>query len=149
MTPFEAYLQCKAVSTDTRNIVPGSVFFALKGARFNGNEFALQALAEGASYAVVDEPVGDDHRLLQVDDVLTALQDCAKQYRRHLGIPIIGLTGSNGKTTNKELFHAVLSTQFNVHATKGNFNNHIGVPLTLLSIPEATELAVIDRKRHV
>jgi len=144
MTPFEAYLQCKAVSTDTRNIVPGSVFFALKGARFNGNEFALQALAEGASYAVVDEPVGEDHRLLQVDDVLTALQDCAKQYRRHLGIPIIGLTGSNGKTTNKELFHAVLSTQFNVHATKGNFNNHIGVPLTLLSIPEATELAVIE-----
>ena len=144
MTPFEAYLQCKAVSTDTRNIVPGSVFFALKGARFNGNEFALQALTEGASYAVVDEPVGDDHRLLQVDDVLTALQDCAKQYRRHLGIPIIGLTGSNGKTTNKELFHAVLSTQFNVHATKGNFNNHIGVPLTLLSIPEAAELAVIE-----
>ena len=144
MTPFEAYLQCKAVSTDTRNIVPGSVFFALKGARFNGNEFALQALAEGASFAVVDEPVGEDDRLLQVDDVLTALQDCAKQYRRHLGIPIIGLTGSNGKTTNKELFHAVLSTQFNVHATKGNFNNHIGVPLTLLSIPEATELAVIE-----
>lgn len=144
MNPFEAYLQCKAVSTDTRNIVPGSVFFALKGARFNGNEFALQALAEGASYAVVDEQVGEDHRLLQVDDVLTALQDCAKHYRRHLGIPIIGLTGSNGKTTNKELFHAVLSTQFNVHATKGNFNNHIGVPLTLLSIPEATELAVIE-----
>ena len=144
MTPFEAYLQCKAVSTDTRNIVPGSVFFALKGARFNGNEFALHALAEGSSFAVVDEPVGEDHRLLQVDDVLTALQDCAKQYRRHLGIPIIGLTGSNGKTTNKELFHAVLSTQFNVHATKGNFNNHIGVPLTLLSLPEATELAVIE-----
>ena len=144
MTPFEAYLQCKAVSTDTRNIVPGSVFFALKGVRFNGNEFALQALAEGASYAVVDEPVGEDHRLLQVDDVLTALQDCAKQYRRHLGIPIIGLTGSNGKTTNKELFHAVLSTQFNVHATKGNFNNHIGVPLTLLAIPQDTELAVVE-----
>jgi len=144
MTPFEAYLQCKAVSTDTRNIVPGSVFFALKGARFNGNEFALHALAEGASYAVVDEPVGEDHRLLQVDDVLIALQDCAKQYRRHLGIPIIGLTGSNGKTTNKELFHAVLSSQFNVHATKGNFNNHIGVPLTLLGIPEASELAVIE-----
>ncbi|MEL0335425.1 MAG: UDP-N-acetylmuramoyl-tripeptide--D-alanyl-D-alanine ligase, partial [Flavobacteriales bacterium] len=144
MTPFEAYLQCKTVSTDTRNIVPGSVFFALKGARFNGNEFALQALAEGASYAVVDEPIGEDHRLLQVDDVLTALQDCAKHYRRHLGIPIIGLTGSNGKTTNKELFHAVLSTQFKVHATKGNFNNHIGVPLTLLSIPEGTELAVVE-----
>jgi len=144
MTPFEAYMECKAVSTDTRNIVPGSVFFALKGARFNGNEFALQALAEGASYAVVDEPVGEDYRLLMVDDVLTALQDCAKQYRRHLGIPVIGLTGSNGKTTNKELFHAVLSTQFKVHATKENFNNHIGVPLTLLAIPEGTELAVIE-----
>lgn len=144
MTPFEAFLQCKAVSTDTRNIVPGSVFFALKGARFNGNEFALQALAEGASYAVVDEPLGEDHRLLMVDDVLTALQDCAKQFRRHLGIPVIGLTGSNGKTTNKELFHAVLSTQFKVHATKGNFNNHIGVPLTLLAMPESTELAVVE-----
>jgi len=144
MTPFEAFLQCKAVSTDTRNIVPGSVFFALKGTRFNGNEFALQSLAEGASYAVVDEPVGEDNRLLQVDDVLTALQECAKQYRRHLGIPIIGLTGSNGKTTNKELFHAVLSTQFKVHATKGNFNNHVGVPLTLLDIPEGTELAVVE-----
>jgi len=144
MTPFEAFLQCKAVSTDTRNIVPGSVFFALKGERFNGNEFALQALAEGASYAVVDEPIGDDHRLLQVDDVLIAIQNCAKQYRRHLGIPIIGLTGSNGKTTNKELFHAVLSTQFKVHATKGNFNNHIGVPLTLLGIPEGAELAVVE-----
>jgi UDP-N-acetylmuramoyl-tripeptide--D-alanyl-D-alanine ligase len=101
-------------------------------------------LAEGASFAVVDEPLGEDHRLLQVDDVLTALQDCAKQYRRHLGIPIIGLTGSNGKTTNKELFHAVLSSQFNVRATKGNFNNHIGVPLTLLSIPEGTQLAVVE-----
>jgi len=144
MTPFEAFLQCKAVSTDTRNIAPGSVFFALKGARFNGNAFALQALAEGASYAVVDEPVGEDHRLLQVNDVLTALQECAKQYRRHLGIPIIGLTGSNGKTTNKELFHAVLSTQFKVYATKGNFNNHIGVPLTLLGIPEGTDLAVVE-----
>ncbi|NDH78405.1 MAG: hypothetical protein EBY63_06220, partial [Flavobacteriia bacterium] len=91
-----------------------------------------------------DEPLGEDHRLLQVDDVLTALQDCAKQYRRHLGIPIIGLTGSNGKTTNKELFHAVLSSQFNVHSTKGNFNNHIGVPLTLLGIPEGAELAVVE-----
>ena len=91
MTPFEAFLQCKAVSTDTRNIVPGSVFFALKGIRFNGNDFAIQSLAEGASYAVVDEPVGEDSRLLQVEDVLVALQECAKQYRRHLGIPIIGL----------------------------------------------------------
>jgi len=144
MTPFEAFLECKAVSTDTRNIAHGSVFFALKGERFNGNEFALQALAEGASYAVVDEPVGEDHRLLRVDDVLTALQDCAKQYRKHLGITIIGLTGSNGKTTNKELFHAVLTTQFKVHATKGNLNNHIGVPLTLLSIPEDAELAIVE-----
>jgi UDP-N-acetylmuramoyl-tripeptide--D-alanyl-D-alanine ligase len=124
MTPFEAFLECKAVSTDTRNIAHGSVFFALKGERFNGNEFALQALAEGASYAVVDEPVGEDHRLLRVDDVLTALQDCAKQYRKHLGITIIGLTGSNGKTTNKELFHAVLTTQFKVHATKGSSSNN-------------------------
>lgn len=145
MSPFEAFLSAKRISTDTRNIIPGSVFFALKGARFNGNDFALQALEQGARYAVIDEEVAsNDPRLVRVDDVLKALQDCARSYRRQLGIPIIGLTGSNGKTTNKELFHAVLSKKYRVHATKGNFNNHIGVPLTLLAIPENAELAVVE-----
>jgi len=144
MTVFNAFLECGSISTDTRNILPGSVFFALKGARFNGNDFALEALNQGASYAVVDEPIGEHQRLIYVNDVLDALQSCAREYRRHLGITVIGLTGSNGKTTNKELFHAVLSKKYKVHATKGNLNNHIGVPLTLLSIPKNTEYAIVE-----
>ncbi|MEY2962771.1 MAG: UDP-N-acetylmuramoyl-tripeptide--D-alanyl-D-alanine ligase [Bacteroidota bacterium] len=144
MLPFDAFLECRKVSTDTRNIEAGCVFFALKGANFNGNQFALQALAEGAAYAIVDEPVGEDERLILVEDVLTALQDCARTYRKYLAIPVISLTGSNGKTTNKELFAAVLSKKYRVHATKGNFNNHIGVPLTLLAIEEGTEVAVVE-----
>ena len=144
MTPFEAFLNSSSVTTDTRSIPQGSVFFALKGARFNGNSFALEALELGANYAVVDEPVGKDDRLILVDNVLEALQDCARAYRRYLGIPIVGLTGSNGKTTNKELFHAVLHTTFKTYATEGNFNNHIGVPLSLLRIPRDSELAVIE-----
>lgn len=144
MTPFEAFLNSTGVTTDTRNIPQGSLFFALKGAKFNGNEFAMKALDLGASYAVVDEAVGENERLIQVDDVLTALQDCARSYRRYLGIPIVGLTGSNGKTTNKELFHVVLNKKFKTYATEGNFNNHIGVPLSLLRIPIDSELAVIE-----
>ena len=144
MRVFEAFLSCGSVSTDTRSITPGSVFFALKGAAFNGNSFALQALQAGASFAVVDEPVGTDSRLIFVDSVLTALQECALQYRRHLNVPTIGLTGSNGKTTTKELFHVVLSKKYKVHSTKGNFNNHIGVPLTILSAPKETELLIVE-----
>lgn len=144
MTPFDAFLNSTGVTTDTRSIPKGSIFFALKGARFNGNEFALEALELGASYAVVDEVMGEDDRLIQVNDVLVALQDCARNYRRYLGIPIVALTGSNGKTTNKELFHAVLNKKFKTYATAGNFNNHIGVPLSLLHIPRDSELAVIE-----
>src|SRR6056300_1650511 len=139
MTPFEAFLSCKRVSTDTRNILPNSIFFALKGARFNGNEYAMEALNEGALYAVVDEVVGDDPRLIHVDDVLSSLQECARSYRRTMNIPVVGLTGSNGKTTNKELFQAVLKQRYRVHATAGNLNNHIGVTLTLLAMPDETE----------
>ena len=144
MKVFEAFLSCGSVCTDTRSIVPGSVFFALKGVSFNGNTFALQALEAGAAFAVVDENVGDDERLIKVSDVLTALQGCALDYRRHLDIPTIGLTGSNGKTTTKELFLAVLKTKYKVHATKGNFNNHIGVPLTILSAPKETEMLIVE-----
>jgi len=144
MTPFEAFLSCKRVSTDTRNILPNSIFFALKGARFNGNEYAMEALNEGALYAVVDEVVGDDPRLIHVDDVLSSLQECARSYRRTMNIPVVGLTGSNGKTTNKELFQAVLKQRYRVHATAGNLNNHIGVPLTLLAMPDETEIVIIE-----
>ena len=144
MTPFQAFLDSSAVTTDTRIIPQDAVFFALKGARFNGNDFALKALELGAKYAVVDELSNEDPRLIIVEDVLDALQQCALEYRRFLSIPIIGLTGSNGKTTNKELFHAVLNTSFRTYATEGNFNNHIGVPLSLLRIPRNSELAVIE-----
>jgi UDP-N-acetylmuramoyl-tripeptide--D-alanyl-D-alanine ligase len=144
MKVFEAFLSCGSICTDTRSIVPGSVFFALKGVSFNGNTFALQALEAGAAFAVVDENVGDDERLIKVSDVLTSLQGCALDYRRHLDIPTIGLTGSNGKTTTKELFLAVLKTKYKVHATKGNFNNHIGVPLTILSAPKETEMLIVE-----
>lgn len=144
MQVFEAFLSCGSICTDTRSIVPGSVFFALKGVSFNGNTFALQALELGAAFAVVDENVGDDERLIKVSDVLTALQGCALDYRRDLNIPTIGLTGSNGKTTTKELFLAVLKTKYKVHATKGNFNNHIGVPLTILSAPKETEMLIVE-----
>jgi len=142
---YERYKVSGKVSTDTRQVTPGSVFFALKGPRFNANEFAREALQKGASYAVVDDvKFAFDDRYLVVADTLTALQDLAKEHRAHLSIPVIGLTGSNGKTTSKELLHAVLSKKFKTYATKGNLNNHIGVPLTILAIDPSIELAVIE-----
>ncbi|MBK8555115.1 MAG: UDP-N-acetylmuramoyl-tripeptide--D-alanyl-D-alanine ligase [Lewinellaceae bacterium] len=121
------------------------MFFALKGENFNGNAFAAQALASGAAWAVVDDPsLAGDARMLLVPDVLTALQDLALHHRRQFMIPILAIGGSNGKTTTKELVHAVLCKQYPCHATKGNLNNHIGVPLTLLSMPAETEVAVVE-----
>jgi len=142
---YEKYLTTGKVSTDTRQITPGSMFFALKGPRFNANAFAEEALRKGAQYAVVDDGafVVNDHILL-VNDVLTALQALARLHRKHLSIPVIGLTGSNGKTTSKELVSAVLSRKFKTYATHGNLNNHIGVPLTILSIDSTYEMAVIE-----
>lgn len=142
---YPYYRQHPVISTDTRDIRPGSLFFALKGERFNGNRFAAQALEKGASYAVVDEAQADnDERYLYVDNVLAALQELALHHRAHLNIPVIGITGTNGKTTTKELIYAVLSQRFDTHATKGNLNNHIGVPLTILSITAQTEIAIIE-----
>lgn len=142
---YQRFLESGKVSTDTRQITPGSLFFALRGDKFNANEFAAQALAKGAAYAVVDEAkyVVDDRYML-VDDSLTALQQLAKHHRSQLKIPVIGLTGSNGKTTSKELVLAVLSKKFKTYATKGNLNNHIGVPLTILSIDDSYEMAVVE-----
>lgn len=142
---FEYYLQHPTVSTDTRNISPGCIFFALKGENFNANAFAEEALSKGARFCVIDEEqyAHLDGTLL-VEDVLQSLQDLAKMHRKHLKIPVIGLTGSNGKTTSKELINAVLSKKFNTFATKGNLNNHIGVPLSILSIMPEHEVAVIE-----
>ncbi|MBL7875085.1 MAG: UDP-N-acetylmuramoyl-tripeptide--D-alanyl-D-alanine ligase [Cyclobacteriaceae bacterium] len=142
---YEKFIETGKISTDTRQISEGSIFFALRGDKFNANQFAIQALEKGARYAVVDEPeYANDPRCLLVDDVLTALQDLARHHRKQLSIPVIGLTGSNGKTTSKELLSAVLSKQFIVYATRGNLNNHIGVPLSVLSITPQTEIAVIE-----
>ncbi len=142
---YEIYLQSGKVSTDTRQITPGSIFFALKGERFDGNEFALKALEAGAVVSVVDrEGLKEQDGCFWVPDVLKALQDLARHHRRKLNIPFIGITGSNGKTTTKELIAAVLSKKYNVWFTRGNLNNHIGVPLTLLGIPPATQIAVIE-----
>ncbi len=143
---YALYSEKRLISTDTRNIVPGSLFFALKGERFDGNLFAAEALEKGAAYAVVDNPeVAAGARYLVVEDVLKTLQDLARLHRKTFDFPVIGLTGSNGKTTTKELIYAVLSEQYRVFATKGNLNNHIGVPLTILSVdPQGTDVCVVE-----
>lgn len=142
---YELYQNTYQVSTDTRKITKGCLFFALKGANFNGNTFAKEALEKGAAYAIVDETVASPNsQILQVANVLDTLQKLANYHRRQLQIPIIALTGSNGKTTTKELIHAVLSKKYNTQATKGNLNNHIGVPLSLLSVRPEHEIAVIE-----
>jgi UDP-N-acetylmuramoyl-tripeptide--D-alanyl-D-alanine ligase len=142
---YDLYKQHPRVCTDTRAIVPGCMFFALKGENFDANTFAPEALQQGAAYAIIDKveyQLGDKYIL--VEDVLSTLQELARYHRQQLNIPVIGLTGSNGKTTTKELIHAVLSEKYNAYATKGNLNNHIGVPLTLLGIGPDVELAIIE-----
>ncbi|NOJ76327.1 UDP-N-acetylmuramoyl-tripeptide--D-alanyl-D-alanine ligase [Empedobacter stercoris] len=143
---FEQFLKSKNVTTDTRNISKDCIFFALKGANFNGNTFAQEAINQGAMLAIVDEKEYENNsqNIFLVHNALETLQDLARIYRKHLQIPFIGLTGSNGKTTTKELISAVLKEKFKTHYTFGNLNNHIGVPLTILSIPEDTEIAVIE-----
>lgn len=144
---LDHYHQHPAVCTDTRQVQPGDMFFALRGARFDGNAYAAQALAQGASLAVIDDPqvaVAGDARYVLVPDGLRALQQLATARRRTLAIPLLGITGSNGKTTTKELIASVLGTERRVFATQGNFNNHIGVPLTLLAIPPDTEIAIVE-----
>ena len=139
------YLKYPHVQTDSRKVKSGEIFFALKGENFNGNAFAAQALEQGAAYAVVDETAyAINEKTILVDDVLTTLQSLARHHRQQFSIPFLGITGSNGKTTTKELIHAVLSSHFKTSTTTGNLNNHIGVPLTLLRIPQDTEMAVIE-----
>lgn len=142
---YNLFKQHPSVSTDTRNILPDSLFFALKGSNFNGNEFAEQALTSGAAYVIIDEEkYKKNERFILVGDVLETLQALAHYHRLQLNIPFIGVTGTNGKTTTKELLHAVLSKKYKTYATKGNLNNHIGVPLTLLAIDHDIEIAIIE-----
>jgi len=143
---YELYRQHPVVTTDSRKCPEGSIFFALKGEKFDGNDFAAQTLAAGCAYAVVDRPdvAATDPRMILVDDTLRALQQLAAWHRRTLGIPVIGITGTNGKTTTKELTAAVLSKRYKVYYTQGNLNNQIGVPLTLLSLQSDCELAIVE-----
>ena len=148
---YQLYFEHPVVTTDTRDCPEGSLFFALRGANFDGNAFARQALQSGCAYAVVDDPcvceavsASEASRYILVDDVLTTLQQLAAYHRRQLGIPVIQITGTNGKTTTKELTAAVLATKWHVLYTQGNFNNHIGVPKTLLRLNSAHQLAVIE-----
>lgn len=142
---YQLFKEYPNICTDTRSIQPHSLFFALKGENFNGNQFAEKALQNGAAFGIIDEPkfLTNDNLIL-VDDVLTTLQNLAKFHRSQLTIPVIGITGSNGKTTTKELTHSVLTQKYNCFATKGNLNNHIGVPLSLLSINSSHEIAIIE-----
>jgi UDP-N-acetylmuramoyl-tripeptide--D-alanyl-D-alanine ligase len=142
---YTIYLQHPDVCTDTRKISTGCLFFALKGENFDANTFAEQALKQGAAYAIIDNiDYQVNEQCILVDDVLTALQDLARHHRTQLHIPVIGLTGSNGKTTTKELIFALLATHYKAYATSGNLNNHIGVPLTLLGIGPEIEIAIIE-----
>jgi UDP-N-acetylmuramoyl-tripeptide--D-alanyl-D-alanine ligase len=142
---YKLFLQHPLISTDTRKISADSLFFALKGDKFDANTFAAQAIEAGAAYAVIDNPAYQlNEKYVVVDDVLTALQDLARYHRRQLDIPVIGLTGTNGKTTTKELIYSVLSQRYETQATQGNLNNHIGVPLTILTIDNSHEMAVIE-----
>ena len=142
---YNIYLQHPRVSTDSRQVEAGDLFFALRGERFDGNQYAAQALEKGAAYAIVDDPdVALTDRTILVENTLTTLQDLARHHRRQFYIPVIAICGSNGKTTTKDLVSAVLSSRYPTHYTKGNFNNHIGVPLTLLAMPLKTEVAVIE-----
>ena len=142
---YDIYLQYPHVQTDTRKLKQGDIYFALKGENFNGNQFAKQALEAGASYAVIDEPAYQlNDQCILVDDVLSSLQQLACHHRKQFNIPFIAITGSNGKTTTKELMHAVLSSTYKTSATEGNLNNHIGIPLTILKIKKDTEIAIIE-----
>ena len=142
---YELFLHHEKITTDSRHCPANSLFFALKGERFDGNQYAAKALEAGAAYAIIDNPEylsGD--RMILVDNVLDCLQQLAHRHRKALGIPVIGITGTNGKTTTKELLASVLATKFNVLATEGNLNNQIGVPLTLLRMNPYHEIAVVE-----
>lgn len=141
---YTLFKDSTGVTTDSRKVNKGEIFFALWGDNYNGNKFAAEALERGASYAVIDDPLFETDKTILVEDCLFELQALAARYRKELNVPVIAITGSNGKTTTKELLAAILSKKLKVHYTKGNLNNHIGVPLTILSAPTGTEMLIIE-----
>ena len=141
---YQLFRESSGISTDSRTVSKGQLFFALWGENYNGNKFAAEAIDKGASWAIVDDPAFETDRTILVDDCLFELQALATRYRKELNVPVLAITGTNGKTTTKELIAAILSKKFRIHATKGNLNNHVGVPLTILSAPEGTEMMVIE-----
>jgi UDP-N-acetylmuramoyl-tripeptide--D-alanyl-D-alanine ligase len=141
---YNLFRESAGISTDSRTVKKDQIFFALWGDNYNGNEFAAEAVSKGACCAVIDDPAFETDRTLLVDDCLFELQALAEFYRKELNVPVIAITGTNGKTTTKELISSILSKKFRVHSTKGNLNNHIGVPVTLLSAPSDTEMMVIE-----
>ena len=141
---YNIFKTSSGISTDTRTIEENNLFFSLNGENFNGNKFAEIALEKGASYAIIDDKDYTQDKTILVKDTLQTLQQLAEYHRKQLNIPIIALTGSNGKTTTKELINCVLSKKYKTTATKGNLNNHIGVPLTLLSMDSSTEIGIVE-----
>jgi UDP-N-acetylmuramoyl-tripeptide--D-alanyl-D-alanine ligase len=141
---YKLFKESAGVSTDSRTVGKGQIFFALWGDNYNGNKFAAEALARGALCSVIDDPLFETDNTILVDDCLFELQALASQYRKELKVPVLAITGTNGKTTTKEMLSAILSKKFKVHSTPGNLNNHIGVPLTILSAPSNTEMMIIE-----
>ena len=141
---YELFNESSGISTDSRTVSKGQLFFALWGESYNGNKFASEALEKGASWAVIDDPLFESEKTILVDDCLFELQALATHHRKQMNIPVLAITGTNGKTTTKELLSAILAKKFRVHSTKGNLNNHIGVPITILSAPAGTEMMIIE-----
>jgi UDP-N-acetylmuramoyl-tripeptide--D-alanyl-D-alanine ligase len=141
---YELFKESTGVATDSRIVKNGEIFFALWGDNFNGNKFATEALDKGASWAVIDDPIYETEKTVLVDDCLNELQALASYHRKQMNVPVLAIVGTNGKTTTKELLAAIMAKKIKVHFTKGNLNNHIGVPLTILSSPEGTEMMIIE-----
>jgi len=141
---YDLFKESTGIATDSRTVVKGQMFFALWGENYNGNKFAAEALEKGASCAVIDDPLFETEKTILVDDCLMELQALARLHRKELNVPVLAITGTNGKTTTKELLACILSKKLKVHCTKGNLNNHIGVPITILSAPAGTEMMIIE-----
>jgi UDP-N-acetylmuramoyl-tripeptide--D-alanyl-D-alanine ligase len=141
---YELYKLSSGITTDSRKVVPGQIFFALWGENYNGNKYAADALKNGASWAVIDDPLLETEKTILVDDCLFELQSLASYHRKEMNVPVLAITGTNGKTTTKELVADILAKKFKVHYTRGNLNNHIGVPLTILSAPASAEMMIIE-----